>query len=63
MKICLHQFLGDCPNCTKDFDESHHPNNMDCKNFYPISILIMEVKDESTPQTSKVLQAQEERVL
>lgn len=33
---CLYRMIGQCPNCTEDFDPSHHPNNLDCKRYHPI---------------------------
>jgi hypothetical protein len=45
MKMCIHQFFGDCPNCIPDFDENSHPNNLDCKNFYAIEVGFFEIKE------------------
>lgn len=38
--------LGCCPNCTEDYDTSHHPNNLDCKNYCAVVFVNLEIKDE-----------------
>ena len=42
--MCLHKFLGECPNCVPDLDKEHHPNNYDCPKFKEISMRTLEVK-------------------
>ena len=42
---CLHRLLNCCPNCTKDLDINHHPNNLDCPKYYKINLTIYEVKE------------------
>jgi len=32
-KICVNKWMGRCPDCKIDFDETHNPNNYDCKNY------------------------------
>ena len=46
MIICLHRLTGDCPDCGEDLDTNHHPNNLDCRNYTPISVYIQEVGDD-----------------
>jgi len=36
--ICLNQLFGRCQGCTEDMDTRHHPNNLDCPRFKPVSI-------------------------
>jgi len=38
---CLNRFLGKpCSfNCSEDYDQNHHPNNLDCSNFYLVSVI------------------------
>lgn len=36
---CLYRVIRQCPNCTEDFDQSHHPNNYDCPKFHPIGTM------------------------
>jgi len=44
-KTCLNRFLGRCVGCKRDYDTSHHPNNLDCKDYKLISILYFTIKD------------------
>ncbi len=46
-ETCLHRFLKDCSNCKKDLDSSHHPNNYDCRSYYPIKIIVHEVIEKN----------------
>ena len=43
-KTCLNRFLGHCSNCSRDYNENHHPNNLDCPNYVPLDLLIAEVE-------------------
>ena len=52
---CLNHFLGHskklmnpCYGCTEDYDESHHPNNMDCDWYIPVKVITFEVKEMRT---------------
>ena len=46
VKICLNRFLKRCPNCTEDYDQCHHPNNLDCPYYREVVIELMEIKEE-----------------
>lgn len=46
-ETCLHRFVKDCKNCTKDIDTSHHPNNYDCRGYYPIRVIVHEFIEEN----------------
>jgi len=39
-ETCANRFLGRCKNCVKDIDNSHHPNNYDCKEYSALKIRI-----------------------
>lgn len=39
---CLYRVIRQCPNCTEDFDQPHHPNNYDCPRYYPILVSLGE---------------------
>ena len=41
---CRNRFLGNCPNCEKDYNPDHHPNNEDCPNYKPIIVRYFNVK-------------------
>lgn len=49
MKTCLNRVIKTCDVringgvCKQDYDNSHHPNNYDCKNYHEINMLIFEV--------------------
>lgn len=44
-KLCLHKLNGECKDGLTDYDERHHPNNYDCKDYVPIDILEIEVRN------------------
>jgi len=44
-KTCLNRFLGRCSNCSRDYNENHHPNNLDCPNYVPLELLVAKVKE------------------
>ena len=55
MKTCLHRILGHCPNCQEDVDTSHHPNNLECPMYHPVSLTIgwaEEVLDDSVSDSA-----------
>lgn len=33
---CLYRMIGQCKNCTYDFNPDHKPNNLDCPRYKPI---------------------------
>jgi len=35
--ICLHQLYKEC-KCEEDTDETHHPNNYDCPEYFPVVV-------------------------
>ena len=35
--ICLGQFLNYC-KCEYDIDPKHHPNNLDCPEYKPVTV-------------------------
>jgi len=43
IKTCLNRFLGRCGGCSRDYNGEHHPNNLDCPNYYEIKLLVVEV--------------------
>lgn len=45
-KSCLHRFLGNCPDCKKDLDSKHSPNNYDCPNYREIKLGYYVVRDK-----------------
>ena len=47
-KTCLNRLLKKCRNCIIDYDTAHHPNNLDCPMYRPMSIKIIEVKEKNT---------------
>ena len=44
-KTCLNRFLGRCKGCSRDYNQKHHPNNLDCPNYKELHILVIDVKD------------------
>ncbi len=44
-KTCLNRLLGYCPECARDYDPNHHPNNYDCEKYKEVEILSLEIKD------------------
>jgi len=36
---CLYRMIGQCKNCTPDYDRSHHPNNYDCPKFHALGVM------------------------
>lgn len=45
IKTCLNRFLGHCEGCKRDYNQNHHPNNIDCPNYQEMAILIVNVVD------------------
>lgn len=43
---CVNRVIGRCPDCVKDVDDSHHPNNKDCPWYRPIRMAIVDVVKE-----------------
>lgn len=43
---CLNRFLGRCKGCDPDYDQSHHPNNLDCPGYIPVAMMVFEVSDK-----------------
>jgi hypothetical protein len=33
--------IGQCNNCTPDYDTTHHPNNLDCPRYREVPLLIV----------------------
>lgn len=41
---CLNRMLGKCPNCERDYDTTHHPNNLDCPKYKSVGMRFFNVK-------------------
>jgi len=46
-KTCLNRFLGRCQGCIEDYNEGHHPNNYDCRDYKEIKIITHEIGIDS----------------
>jgi len=54
MESCHNRVFSNCSGCTIDHDLNHHPNNYDCANYAPITIIPFYVLDLATlVKTSK----------
>jgi len=51
--ICVHKFLGDCPSCSEDFEQFHHPNNLECPMFKKITIYFIEVIERKENESNQ----------
>ena len=51
-KTCLNRLLKKCRNCIIDYDTAHHPNNLDCPMYHPMTIKIFEVKEKNSKSKS-----------
>ena len=51
---CLHRVIGNCKDCIRDFDTSHHPNNYDCPKYREVRIVILNIKKGPTDIQSVV---------
>jgi len=45
-KTCLNRFLGICKHCRLDYDERHHPNNLDCPRYRELSLIVWDLQDK-----------------
>ena len=43
---CLNRFIGRCKHCKRDYDQSHHPNNLDCPEYREMRLVIFNVTDK-----------------
>ena len=43
---CINRMTGRCPDCKRDYNTTHHPNNLDCPNYKPIVLRTFEVKEK-----------------
>jgi hypothetical protein len=41
----VNSIIGRCPDCVRDVDDSHHPNNRDCPWYRPLRVAIVEVEE------------------
>ena len=51
--MCRRKFLDFCPECKRDMDINHHPNNYDCPRFKSITIFISETKEKNDQEKKK----------
>ena len=40
--------LGKCEKCTPDYNPNHHPNNLDCKDYSPMTLRTFYVKEKKS---------------
>jgi len=51
---CLNRYLGRCPKCKRDYDQEHHPNNLDCPHYQRLVLAVADIGDggrDGTPRT------------
>jgi len=40
LKTCLNRLIKTCENrCQRDYDNFHHPNNYDCRDYQEVNVL------------------------
>ncbi len=44
-RVCINRWLGRCPDCIEDYDPNHHPNNLDCPSYKPITVHYFNVEE------------------
>ena len=38
-RTCVNRVLGFCPNCERDYNLEHHPNNLDCPRYKEMHVM------------------------
>jgi hypothetical protein len=53
MKTCLNRLIGNCKNCTPDYNPQNHPNNYNCRNYHEVNLLSFDIKDKTLEERTK----------
>ena len=54
MKICVNRFIGNCPECKRDYNLNHHPNNYDCPGYKEMNLRVFNVNGKGLKKIKNI---------